>query len=109
MDRGGVRAWRKRPRISDGYCGGAPGRPIFLPDEISARRAEQVRSCHRRVADNVRDSYTERMPTLALLHTASVNVTTFDGLCRELMPDVAVFHVLDESLLKNTIRDGEMS
>lgn len=49
------------------------------------------------------------MPTLALLHTAAVNVTTFQSLAAELLPDVATFHMLDESLLKNTIRDGEMS
>jgi len=49
------------------------------------------------------------MPTLALLHTAAVNVMTFQGLCAELLPDVQAFHMLDESLLKHTIRDGEMS
>lgn len=49
------------------------------------------------------------MPTLALLHTASANVTTFQGLCGELAPDLATFHMLDESLLKNTIREGSMS
>lgn len=49
------------------------------------------------------------MPTLALLHTAVVNVTTFQGLCGELVPDLSTFHMLDESLLKNTIREGSMS
>jgi Asp/Glu/hydantoin racemase len=49
------------------------------------------------------------MATLALLHTASVNVTTFQGLCAELLPQTTTFHMLDESLLKNTIRDGAMS
>src|SRR5688572_11917347 len=49
------------------------------------------------------------MPTLALLHTAVVNVTTFQGLCAELLPDTTTFHMLDESLLKNTISDGAMS
>jgi Asp/Glu/hydantoin racemase len=47
--------------------------------------------------------------TLALLHTAGVNVTTFQALCAELLPDVQTFHMLDESLLKNTVRDGAMS
>jgi Asp/Glu/hydantoin racemase len=49
------------------------------------------------------------MPTLALLHTAAVNVATFGGLCHELLPGVECFHVMDESLLKNTVRDGAMS
>lgn len=49
------------------------------------------------------------MPTLALLHTASVNVVTFTGLCSELLPGATSFHMLDESLLKNTIREGSMS
>ena len=49
------------------------------------------------------------MATLALLHTAVVNVTTFQGLCAELLPETSTFHMLDESLLKNTIRDGAMS
>jgi Asp/Glu/hydantoin racemase len=47
--------------------------------------------------------------TLALLHTAGVNVTTFQVLAAELLPDMQTFHMLDESLLKNTIRDGAMS
>lgn len=49
------------------------------------------------------------MATLALLHTAGVNVTTFQALAAELLPDIQTFHMLDESLLKNTIRDGAMS
>ena len=49
------------------------------------------------------------MPTLALIHTAVVNVTTFQGLCGELTPELTTFHMLDESLLKNTIREGSMS
>src|SRR4051812_27825579 len=49
------------------------------------------------------------MPMLALLHTASVNVTTFQALTGELTPELSTFHMLDESLLKNTIREGSMS
>jgi Asp/Glu/hydantoin racemase len=49
------------------------------------------------------------MATLALLHTAGVNLTTFGALAAELTPDVQTFHMLDESLLKNTLRDGAMS
>jgi Asp/Glu/hydantoin racemase len=49
------------------------------------------------------------VPTLALLHTAAVNIGTFQALCAELAPDLNTFHMLDESLLKNTMRDGAMS
>ncbi len=40
---------------------------------------------------------------LALIHTATVNATTITQLCKEAMPDVEVFNIVDESLLKNTI------
>lgn len=49
------------------------------------------------------------MPTLAFLHTAGANLTTFQALAAELTPDLTTFHMLDESLLKNTIREGSMS
>lgn len=42
-------------------------------------------------------------PVLGVLHTAVGNVTLFQGLCREILPDVAAFQMLDESLLQNTI------
>lgn len=45
--------------------------------------------------------------TLALLHTSCVLVPVFTRLCREMMPEVAIFHMVDESLIKNTIaRNG---
>jgi Asp/Glu/hydantoin racemase len=47
--------------------------------------------------------------TLAMLHTVSSLVPTFQGLCQELLPDVESFHMVDESLLKNTIRSGELT
>jgi Asp/Glu/hydantoin racemase len=40
---------------------------------------------------------------LALIHTATINATTITQLCKEAMPDVEVFNIVDESLLKNTI------
>lgn len=49
------------------------------------------------------------MRILALLHTAGVNVATFGALAAELTPELNTFHMLDESLLKNTFRDGAMS
>lgn len=48
-------------------------------------------------------------PVLGLLHTAVGNVTLFQGLCRELLPDIDSFHLLDESLLRNTITAGALT
>jgi Asp/Glu/hydantoin racemase len=44
--------------------------------------------------------------TLALLHTVAGLVPTFQELCRELLPGVETFNLVDESLLKTTIRAG---
>ena len=47
-------------------------------------------------------------PVLGILHTAVGNVTLFQGLCRELLPGVDAFQMLDESLLRNTITAGTL-
>jgi len=47
--------------------------------------------------------------TLALIHTAPILIPTFQSLCREILEDVEVFNIVDESLLKNTIRDGDLT
>src|SRR5687768_3878216 len=39
--------------------------------------------------------------TLAFLHTAPVNVATFDRLLAEIAPSIPVKHVIDESLLRD--------
>ncbi len=41
--------------------------------------------------------------TLGLLHTSCVLAPKFAELCEQTMPEVAIFHVVDESLIKNTI------
>jgi Asp/Glu/hydantoin racemase len=46
---------------------------------------------------------------LALIHTVTSLVPVFGELCRELLPSLQVFNIVDESLLKNTIREGSMS
>jgi Asp/Glu/hydantoin racemase len=46
--------------------------------------------------------------TLFLIHTGRVVIPAFDDLCRELLPSVRVFHMLDESLIKNTIAAGRL-
>jgi Asp/Glu/hydantoin racemase len=47
--------------------------------------------------------------TLALIHTAPVLIPVFQKLCQEHLDGTEVFNIVDESLLKNTIRDGELS
>lgn len=48
---------------------------------------------------------TGRKKRLAILHTVAGLVGTFQQLCAELMPNAEVYHIVDESLLKDTIRD----
>ncbi|MGH3662983.1 MAG: aspartate/glutamate racemase family protein [Micromonosporaceae bacterium] len=43
---------------------------------------------------------------LCLLHTAPHLAAMFDGLLREHQPDVTAFHMVDESLLRDTIAHG---
>jgi Asp/Glu/hydantoin racemase len=47
--------------------------------------------------------------TLALIHTAPVLIPVFKKLCEEHLGGTDVFNIVDESLLKNTIREGELS
>ena len=46
--------------------------------------------------------------TLALLHTGHVLIPVFAELGREFLPGVNVVHMLDESLIKNTIAAGRL-
>jgi Asp/Glu/hydantoin racemase len=46
---------------------------------------------------------------LAFLHTVATLAPTFKALSTELLPDVDVFHMVDESLLQNTIRENSLS
>lgn len=46
--------------------------------------------------------------TLALLHTSPVLVPMFSALAARILPGVRVFHMVDESLIGNTIRAGRM-
>lgn len=45
---------------------------------------------------------------LALIHTSAVMIPVFDELCEELLPKVEVVHTVDESLLKDIIRDKRL-
>jgi Asp/Glu/hydantoin racemase len=47
--------------------------------------------------------------TLAFIHTSPVLVATFNQLAGELLPGVQIFHMVDESLIKNTIAAGSLT
>ena len=58
-----------------------------------------------------RDSLPARPPgasRLALLHTSPVLTPLFGSLCATWLPEVQIFHTVDESLIKNTIRAGRL-
>lgn len=46
--------------------------------------------------------------TLALIHTSPTLTPMFTKLCNEAMPGVTLFHMVDESLIKNTIAAGKL-
>lgn len=46
--------------------------------------------------------------TLALIHTSPVLTQMFGTLCARELPGVEVFHMVDESLIRDTIRAGEV-
>jgi Asp/Glu/hydantoin racemase len=43
---------------------------------------------------------------LTLIHTSGVMIPVFAELCAKLLPDIEAIHMVDESLLKDIIRDG---
>ncbi len=47
-------------------------------------------------------------PKLALLHTSPVLTPLFASLCAQWLPEVQIFHAVDESLIKNTIQAGRL-
>jgi Asp/Glu/hydantoin racemase len=44
--------------------------------------------------------------TLAIIHTSPTLTPLFGALCAEQMPETTVFHMVDESLIRDTIRTG---
>lgn len=47
--------------------------------------------------------------TLALIHTSATLVPVFAELCNKYLPNVKVFNIVDDSLIKNTIACGELT
>ena len=46
--------------------------------------------------------------TLGLIHTSATLVPVFQELCNKHLPDVQVFNIVDDSLIKNVIKCGEL-
>jgi Asp/Glu/hydantoin racemase len=46
--------------------------------------------------------------TLALIHTSPTLTPIFGALCARLMPKTRIFHMVDESLISDTIRQGHL-
>lgn len=46
--------------------------------------------------------------TLALIHTSPTLTPLFSALCAEHLPTTRIFHMVDESLIKDTIREGHL-
>ena len=47
--------------------------------------------------------------TLGLVHTSATLVPVFAALCDKYLPNVKVFNIVDDSLIKNTIACGELT
>ncbi|QNL51795.1 aspartate/glutamate racemase family protein [Olivibacter sp. SDN3] len=47
--------------------------------------------------------------TLGLVHTSATLVPVFQQLCQEHLPDVSVFNMVDDSLIKDVIAKGELT
>lgn len=45
---------------------------------------------------------------LALIHTSPTLTPMFTALCSKFMPETDIFHMVDESLIKDTIREGRL-
>lgn len=46
------------------------------------------------------------LKTLGLIHTSATLVPIFQDLCKQYLPGVQVFNIVDDSLIKNVIRNG---
>lgn len=50
-----------------------------------------------------------KQQTLGLVHTSATLVPVFQALCTEYLPNVKVFNIVDDSLIKNVIACGELT
>jgi Asp/Glu/hydantoin racemase len=49
------------------------------------------------------------MKKLALVHTSATLIPVFQELCSELLPDIQVFNIVDDCLVKNIIAEGSLT
>ena len=47
--------------------------------------------------------------TLGLIHTSATLVPVFQQLCKDLLPGINVFNIVDDSLIKDVINRGELT
>lgn len=47
--------------------------------------------------------------TLGLIHTSATLVPVFQQLCKDLLPGVTVFNIVDDSLIRDVIKKGELT
>jgi Asp/Glu/hydantoin racemase len=55
------------------------------------------------------DTQVNQQKTLGLIHTSATLVPLFAELCSKYLPNVKVFNIVDDSLIKNTIACGELT
>lgn len=48
------------------------------------------------------------IPTLALIHTSPTLAPSFAALCSQHIPEAKFFHMVDESLIQDTVRSGSL-
>lgn len=51
----------------------------------------------------------QKNKTLALIHTSATLVPVFADLCNQFLPNIKVFNIVDDSLIKNTIACGALT
>ena len=51
---------------------------------------------------------TKTQPTLALIHTSATLAPAFTKLCSQHIPEAGIVHMVDESLIQETVRAGQL-
>src|SRR6202012_3598094 len=76
-----------------------------------ARRSRvEEDTVRRRMHSALRDleDWNEMGQTLALIHTSPTLTPMFSELCTKYLPQTSIFHMADESLIGDTIREGRL-
>ena len=85
--------------------------PRFSYSQGRARTSPPPRAIRRGSGDGSADQrgYDRPVPTIGFVHTVLSLPPTFAELAAELAPDADVFHIVDETLLGNTRKEGSLS